>query len=72
VVDINLYAVNHQLEDPSVFWRSHYSWGILKNVKHCLDFSFVFSAPLPAARNLFSRSQIFFGGRYQPGYTGIF
>jgi hypothetical protein len=23
-------------------------------VKHCLDFSFVFSAPLPAGRNLFS------------------
>jgi hypothetical protein len=38
------------------------------NVKHCLDFSFVFSA---ASRNLFSASGIFCGGRYQPGYTGI-
>jgi len=48
------------------------SWGILKNVKHCLDFSFVFSVPLPAARNLFSGSPIFCGERYQPGCTGIF
>ncbi len=29
------------------------------NVKHCLDFSFVFSAPLPAWRNLFSARGIF-------------
>jgi hypothetical protein len=41
------------------------------NVKHCLDFSFVFSAPLPAWRNLFSASGIFWW-RYQPGCTGIF
>ncbi len=42
-------------------------------VKHCLDFSFVFSAPLPAWENLFSASGIFCGGRYhQPGCTGIF
>jgi hypothetical protein len=43
-----------------------------KSVKHCLDFSFVFSAPLPAWRNLFSASGSFCGGRYQPGFTGIF
>ncbi len=41
------------------------------NVKHCLDFSFVFSAPLPASRNLFSASGIFCGGTYQPGSSGI-
>jgi hypothetical protein len=40
--------------------------------KHCLDFSFVFSALLPAWRNLFSASKIFCSGRYQPSYTGIF
>jgi hypothetical protein len=37
-------------------------------VKHCLEFSFVFSAPLPAGRNLFSASGIFCGGRYQPAF----
>jgi hypothetical protein len=36
-------------------------------VKHCLNFSFVFSAPLPALRNLFSAMGIFCSGRYQPG-----
>ncbi len=41
----------------------------LQYVKHCLDFSFVFSAPLPARRNLFSASGIFYGRRYQPGYN---
>ncbi len=41
-------------------------------VKHCLDFSFVFSSPLLAWRNLFSASGIFCVGRYQPGCTGIF
>ncbi len=41
-------------------------------VKHSLDFSFVVSAPLPACWNLFSARGIFCGGRYQPGYTGIF
>jgi hypothetical protein len=41
-------------------------------IKHCLDFSIVFSAPLPIWRNLFSASGIFCGGRYQPGYTAIF
>jgi len=41
-------------------------------VKHCLDFSFVFSAPLPALRNLFSAIGIFCSGRYQPGCSGIF
>ncbi len=41
------------------------------HVKHTLDFSFVFSAPLPARRNLFSASGIFCGGRYQPGCTAI-
>ncbi len=40
-------------------------------VKHCLDFSFVFSAPLRAWRNLFSARGIFCGERYQPGCTGI-
>jgi hypothetical protein len=42
----------------------------LECVKHCQNFSFVFSAPLPAWRNLFSASGIFCGGRYQP--SGIF
>jgi hypothetical protein len=42
------------------------SAGVSLCVKHCLDFSFVFSAPLPAWRNLFSASWIFCGGRYQP------
>jgi hypothetical protein len=37
-----------------------------RNLKHCLDFSFVFSAPLPVWRNLFSATGIFWGGRYQP------
>jgi hypothetical protein len=41
-------------------------------VKHCLDFFFVFSNPLPAWRNLFPASGIFCGGRYQPGSTGMF
>ncbi len=41
-------------------------------VKHCLDFFFVFSTPLPAWRNLFPASGIFCGGRCQPGSTGIF
>ncbi len=41
-------------------------------VEHCLDFSFVFSAPLHAWRNLFSASETFCGGRYWPGRTGIF
>jgi hypothetical protein len=41
-------------------------------IKHCLDSSFVFSAPLPAWRNLFSASGIFCGGRYWPGCTRIF
>jgi hypothetical protein len=36
------------------------------NVKHCLDFSFVFSA---ASRNLFSASGIFCRRRCQPGFT---
>jgi hypothetical protein len=35
-----------------------------RHVKHCLDFSFVFSAPLPAWRNLFLTSDIFCGGKY--------
>jgi hypothetical protein len=41
------------------------------SVKHCLDFSFVFSSPLPAWRNLFSASGIFCGGRWYPSCTGI-
>jgi len=40
-------------------------------VKHCLDFSFVFSAPLPAWRNLFSASGIFCYERYQPGWWNV-
>ncbi len=40
------------------------------NMKLCLDFSFVFSAPLLAWRMLFSVSGIFCGGRYQPGCMG--
>ncbi len=43
-----------------------------QSIKHYLDFSFVFSAPLPAWKNLFSAIGIFCGGRYQPGCTGIF
>jgi hypothetical protein len=41
-------------------------------VKQSLGFSFVFSAPLPGSRNLFSASGIFCSGRYQKGCTGIF
>jgi len=44
----------------------------LSNVKHCVDFSFLFSAPLPPSRNLLAASGIFCGGRYQPGCPGIF
>jgi hypothetical protein len=46
-------------------------------VKHCLDFFFVFSPPLPAWRNLFSarfqhaQSSVV-EGPDQPGCTGIF
>jgi len=40
--------------------------------KHCLGFSFEFSAPLPAWRDLFSASRNFCGERYQPGCTEIF
>jgi len=36
------------------------------------ELSSVFSAPLPAWRNLFSATGIFCSGRYQPGYTRIF
>jgi hypothetical protein len=43
-----------------------------ENVKHCLDFSFVFSAPLLAWRNLFSASGIFCDLRYQSGCAGFF
>jgi len=48
------------------------SLGVTLHVKQCLDFSFVFSAPLPAWRNLFSASRIICCGRYQLGYIGIF
>ncbi len=41
------------------------------NVKHCLDFSFVFSAPLPAWISVFSKWDLL-RWRYQPGCTGIF
>jgi hypothetical protein len=58
-------AVNYlQLANPLFIW-------CFENL-HCLDFSFVFSAALPAWRNLFSASTIFCGGRYQPGCSGIF
>ncbi len=46
--------------------------GLSSHIKHCLDFSFVFSAPLPAWRNLFSASVFFCCGSFQPGCTGIF
>jgi len=45
---------------------------ISTHLKHCLGFSFVFSAPAAAWRNLFSASGISCSGRYQPGSTGIF
>jgi hypothetical protein len=38
-----------------------YPWGLTYHIQQCLDFSFVFSAPLPARRNLFSASGIFCG-----------
>ncbi len=38
----------------------------------CLDFSFVFSAPLPAWRNLFSASGIFFSGGRLPASLSLF
>jgi len=47
---------------------SHGEFSIIVN--HCLEFSFVFSAPLPARGNLFSASGIFYGGRYQPLLLG--
>jgi hypothetical protein len=50
----------------------HGAHGVRDPVKHCLDFSFVFSSPLPALRILFSASGVFCGGRWQPGCTGIF
>jgi len=46
--------------------------GLSSHIKHCLDFSFVFSAPLRAWRNLFSASVFFCCGSFQPGCTGIF
>jgi hypothetical protein len=46
--------------------------GIPLSVMHRLDFSFVFSGPLPASINLFSSRGIFGRGRYQLGWTGIF
>ncbi len=46
---------------PTTFWGL-----VFGAIKHCLDFSSVCSAPLPAGRNLFSGSRIFWGGRYQP------
>ncbi len=46
--------------------------GLSSHVKHCLDFLYVFSAPLPTWRNLFSANGIFCGGSLQPGCTGIF
>ncbi len=42
------------------------------NIKHCVDFSFVFSSPLLVWRKLFSASGIFCHGGYQPGCIGIF
>jgi hypothetical protein len=53
-------------------WISKWNGPFLQHMKHCLDFSFVYSVPLPAWRNLFSASGIFCGGRYQPGCTRIF
>jgi hypothetical protein len=50
----------------------HGAHAVRDSVKHCLDFSFVFSSPLPAWRNLISASGVFCGGRWQPGCTGIF
>ncbi len=45
---------------------------LLTFVRHCLEFSFEFSAPLPVWRNLYSpRGTFCGGGRYQPGCTGI-
>ncbi len=58
-LEVHLYGV-----------KSHGAFSIFVN--HCLDFSFVFSAPLPAQRNLFSACGILCGGRYPPGCTGIF
>jgi hypothetical protein len=47
--------------------RDSFDHGILSklvHVKHCLHFSLVFSAQLPASRNLFSASGIFCRGRH--------
>ncbi len=65
-------ALNSCLRQQTLISGTPYPWGRTYHVKQCLDFSFVFSAPLPAWRNLFSESGIFCGGRYQPGSTGIF
>ncbi len=62
--------LDHHILELQDHWRS-FNLDIIG--KHCLDFSFVFSAPLPAWRDLFSASRIIFcGERYQPGCTGIF
>jgi hypothetical protein len=62
---------------PIYFKNAPAPQGLALHVKHCLDFSFVFSAPLSAWRNLLSASGIFCGGRHQLarhqlGCTGIF
>ncbi len=51
----------------AVLLLSHYT-----THKSLPGFSFIFSAPLAAWRNLFSACGFFCGGRYQPGCTGIF
>jgi hypothetical protein len=60
----HLELVHHPIQQ----WRTQIrlqckKWQVY--IQHCL--SFPFSGPLPACRNLFSSTQIFRRGRYQPG-----
>jgi hypothetical protein len=71
---------------PIYFKNAPAPQGLILHAKHCLDFSFVFSAPLPAWRNLLSADRDFLwwkvparlywglltSGRYQLGCTGVF
>jgi len=64
----HLELVHHPIQQ----WRTQIrlqckKWQVY--IQHRL--SFPFSGPLPACRNLFSSTQIFRRGRYQPGWTGI-
>jgi hypothetical protein len=65
------------IQDKNIFisqicTKTHLKKGWSNSINPCLDFCFVFSAPLFVQRNLFSARGIFCSGRYQPGCIGIF